>query len=126
MDKLEKERVDFEHDIRSFNDDFRVISKFYSYKNVARNSQDVQILREKLNHAQNRVKDINRREEIFKQAISQYENLADLLQQFEPYNKMWDLCFEFSNELQEWYTGHFLKLKFQPIQLRVDQATRGL
>jgi len=124
MDRLEKEKLEFEREIQGFVDDFRIISRFNSYKNVARNSQDVQILRDKLTGAQAKVKNINYREDIFKQPISQYEHLLELIQQFEPYSKMWDLCFEFSNELHEWYTGNFLKLKFQPIATRVDQTSR--
>jgi dynein heavy chain len=56
------------------------------------------------------VKSFNDRENLFKQPLSDYDDLAKVLTTFEPYHKLWDLAMEFDLDKQDWYNGPFLRL----------------
>ena len=124
MEKLEKEKAEFELELQVYAEKFREVTTFNDYKTLSNSSREVSSLRDSLLKAQEKVKLFNHKEEIFKQPPTQYEQLADLMKQFEPYNKMWDLAFEFDNELQEWCTGQFIKLTYGSIEKRVEQVNR--
>lgn len=44
---------------------------------------------------------------MFKLPISEYEKLTELMTRFDPYNKMWDLCNDFTMDSKRWYTDPF-------------------
>ena len=124
MERLEQEKEKFLKELAIFEEEFITISKFNVYKNVARNTQEVHVLKEKLGNAQEQVRSFNERENLFKLPISEYESLTDLIQRFDPYNKMWDLCFEFDSNVNEWYSEPFNKLSYSVIDKRMDSVTR--
>ena len=95
--------------------------KFDSYKSVKDNASDVMGLRDRLDKAQEKVKSFNDRENLFKQPLSDYEDLTKILQTFEPYHKLWDIAMEFDLDKQDWYNGPFLRLQFPPIEKKVGQ-----
>jgi dynein heavy chain len=76
-------------------------------------------LRDRLDKAQEKVKSFNDRENLFKQPLSDYEELTKVLQTFEPYHKLWDIAMEFDLDKQDWYIGPFLRLQFPPIEKKV-------
>lgn len=73
-----------------------------------------------MDKAQEKVKSFNEREALFKQPITDYEDLIGLLRDFEPYHKLWDIAMEFDLDKTDWNNGSFLKLTFSTIEKKVN------
>lgn len=67
-------------------------------------------MNDRLEKAQEKVKSFNEREALFKQPLSDYEDLLVLLKDFEPYHKLWDIAMELDIDKGDWNNGSFLKL----------------
>ena len=61
------------------------IKELDNYKNVKKNANDAGQLTERIEKALEKVKSFNTRETLFKQQLSEYEELAKLIKNFEPY-----------------------------------------
>lgn len=91
------------------------------YKLVKECSTASYNLMEKIVNANQKVRDFNQREMIFKQLPSEYHDLNKLMTEFTPYHQLWSLAFEFDSEYQEWMGGPFLKtLNFSVLEKRVN------
>jgi dynein heavy chain len=79
-------------------------------------------LMDKIERANEKVTNFNERELIFKQPLSEYSDLAKLLQEFLPYHQLWELAMDFDLEYQEWMNGPFMKsLSYPVIEKKVNQ-----
>lgn len=65
------------------------------YTRVKESANEVGSLNDRLDKAQEKVKSFNEREVLFKQPVTDYEDLIGLLRDFEPYKKLWELAMEF-------------------------------
>lgn len=52
-------------------------------------------LKEKINNFSEKVRSFNDRESLFKQPLSDYDDLVKIKSEFEPFYKIWDLAIEF-------------------------------
>ena len=68
-----------------------------------------------------KVKSFNDRELLFKQPISEYDELNNLIREFDPFRKLWEIAMDFELDKQEYYTGTFLKLNYTVIEKRINQ-----
>lgn len=99
---------------------FNTVQKFDNYKMVKDHATDVLQLNDKLDKAQEKVKSFNEREALFKQPITDYEDLIGLLRDFEPYHKLWDIAMELDLDKTDWNNGSFLKLTYSIIEKKVN------
>ena len=58
--------------------------------------------------------------------MTDYEKLEDLVKKFDPYNKLWELVFEFDGEKNEWCTGPMTKISHPVVEKRIDNTLREL
>ena len=85
MEKLEKEKEDFIHEISDLNSELEKIKLFDNYRNVKKNANDSGQLTERIDKALAKVKSFNEREVLFKQLVTEYEDLHKFIKTFEPY-----------------------------------------
>jgi dynein heavy chain, axonemal len=96
------------------------VKRFDSYKHVNKNATDALALKERFEKAVEKVRSFNERESLFKLPISDNDELTKLMNLFEPYHKLWDLCMEFDLNKQDWYLGSFTKLRYPPVERKVN------
>lgn len=111
-ENLENAREKFTKELINLLDEFEVVKKFNKYSNLKENSTDINTFKDNLENACKKVEGFNRSERLFKQPITEYEELELLKKDFEPYNKLWEIAMEFNYEKENWMTGSFIKLVF--------------
>ena len=94
---------------------------FDNYRNVKEFATEVMHLNDRFEKSLEKIKSFNEREVVFKQSLSEYDDLNQLLKDFEPYHKLWELAMEFEIDKQDYYLGAFLKLNYQNIEKKVMQ-----
>lgn len=72
------------------------------------------------------MKSFNARESLFKLPLTDYEKLEDLIKKFDPFNKLWELVFEFDGEKNEWCTGPMTKISHPIVEKKIENTLREL
>ena len=123
-ENLDNAKEKFAKELMNLLDQFEVVKKFNNYKNLKDNSAEITVFKENLETATKKVEGFNRSEKLFKQPITEYEELEMLKKDFEPYSKLWDMAMEFDYDKQIWILGSFIKLNFTSIDKKVDNYFR--
>ena len=63
------------------------------------NSVSAKALSERIDKATDKLKNFNERETIFKQTISEYDDLTKIISYFSPFYSLWSLGMEFDGEI---------------------------
>ena len=71
------------------------------------------------------MKSFNDRELIFKQPLSEYHDLNELNNNFDPFYKLWDFSIEYDLDKQEWQNGPFLKLNHALMEKKIDNYLKS-
>jgi hypothetical protein len=66
------------------------------------------------------VKSFNEREDIFRLAISHYEDLEALHREYRPYHDLWNYVSDFDLQKNTWMNGPFQKLSFSNIEKKIQ------
>lgn len=119
---MEKER--FQKELTGLGLKFREIKKFNVYENVKDYAIETQSLRDQIEKAFVQIKSFNEREVLFKQQVSEYQDLLDLNGDFEPFFKMWELAIDFDLDKQEWLNGAFIRLNYESIGKKLTHYLR--
>ncbi|KAM3134228.1 hypothetical protein pb186bvf_013648 [Paramecium bursaria] len=122
MEQLENEKDKFLGELRELTEIFFSLKKFDDYNKVPDCAKDAYSLKDRLDNAQNKVLSFNERELLFRQPVSNYEDLNILNEEFSNYYRLWTLAAEFEDEKTTWTTGSFLKLIFGEIDSKVRQT----
>ena len=79
-------------------------------------------LSEKIDAANKKIKSFNEREVLFKQPITDYQDLVQLEDEFKPYFELWDIASNFKLDSMDWEGGiPFLKLEYKKIENTLNQ-----
>ncbi|CAD8161959.1 unnamed protein product [Paramecium pentaurelia] len=120
-EKLDQEKELFIRELLVLENQVEEIKFYEDYSQVKTYAQNVMGLKEKINNYQDKVRSFNDRENLFKQPLSDYDDLIKIKQDFEPFYKIWDLAIEFDIDKQEWYQGQFMKLQYSQIERKMIQ-----
>ncbi|CAD8087288.1 unnamed protein product [Paramecium sonneborni] len=120
-EKLDQEKEQFIRELLILEKQVDEIKFYEDYSQVKIYAQNVMGLKEKINNYQDKVRSFNDRENLFKQPLSDYDDLIKIKQDFDPFYKIWDLAIEFDIDKQEWYQGLFIKLQYSQIERKVIQ-----
>jgi len=82
---LDQEKVLFLYEIKKLYSEFNIVKQYNDYKNVRNNSVSANALSEKIDKATDKLKNFNERETIFKQTISEYDDLTKIISYFSPF-----------------------------------------
>lgn len=119
-ENLENSKEKFAKELMGLLDQFEIVKKFNNYKNLKDSAAEITAFKENLESASKKVESFNTSERLFKQPISDYEELEMLKKDFEPFNRLWDMALEFDYDQQNCLLGSFLKLNYTTIEKRVD------
>lgn len=126
QDQLEMEKERFQKELKLIQNKFREIKRFNLYESVKEYAMETQNLKEQIEKSLEQVKSFNEREVLFKQSVSEYNDLNELGTDFEPYNKLWELAIDFDLDKQDWLTSPFLKLNFTLLDKKVSHFSRNI
>lgn len=107
MDNLETEKDKFQSELRDLAEAFLTVRKFndYSKEKVKDYATEVYSLNDRLTNASEKVKSFNEREGLFKQPISDYEDLNILIKDFSAYHRLWTIAMDFDIDRGDWSSG---------------------
>ena len=123
-ENLENSKEKFAKELMGLLEQFELLKKFNNYKNLKDSSTEITAFKDNLESACKKVEGFNTSERLFKQPVSEYEELELLKKDFEPFNKLWDSALEFDYDKQNWLLGSFLKLSYAAIEKKVDNYFR--
>lgn len=121
MSNLDMEKEAFDKNLRLLKQDFETIKSFKNYSDARKNASVVFQLKEKIDQSFEKVRSFNEREVLFKQPISEYQELAALQNDFVPYNKIWELSMDFDVDQDDWMNNSLQKLNYETIEKKVNQ-----
>lgn len=102
---LEHEKDSFQNTIVEIQKKFARIKQYNSYA-VPNDSKEkyteVATFGDTIQQALEKVKSFNVREALFGDEISMWDDLESVSREFEPYHKLWDTIFNFTNNQDEW------------------------
>ncbi|CAD8081115.1 unnamed protein product [Paramecium sonneborni] len=120
-EKLDQEKEQFIRELLVLEKQVEEIKFYEDYSQVKIFAQNVMGLKEKINNYQDKVRSFNDRESLFKQPLSDYDDLNKIKQDFDPFYKIWDLAIEYDIDKQEWYQGQFIKLQYSQVEQKMIQ-----
>jgi len=86
MNNLNQEKDKFFAELTALDETFKTVCKFSDYQNSTQKIfADASLLQESIEKALDKVKSFNEREVLFKQSVSEYQVLTDLIASFDPY-----------------------------------------
>lgn len=91
-EKLKKEQDAFQEEMVQLTSEVEKIKKFNDYTKIKECAEKMMITKERIEKAQSTVANFNERERLFKMDVGEYDDLQVLVNVFEPFQKIWDLC----------------------------------
>ncbi|KAL4494234.1 hypothetical protein ABPG73_018753, partial [Tetrahymena malaccensis] len=120
---LEIEKDGFQNTIVDIQKRFQHIKQYKSYNaslDVKENYTEVANFGELIQQASEKVKSFNSREALFGDEISIWDELDNVAKEFDPYHRLWDILFNFTNNYEEWTNGSFLSQIYHEIEKTVN------
>jgi dynein heavy chain, axonemal len=88
-EKLEKEKDIWYRDTIHLQESFEIIQQYSDYFNYSTNYNEVKKLEAELKQAMDKMISFNNRETLFELVLSDKSDLQKMIDEFEPYNKLW-------------------------------------
>ncbi|OMJ85003.1 hypothetical protein SteCoe_13780 [Stentor coeruleus] len=100
-EKLEKEKDIWYRETVLLQQSFDLVQQFSDYNNYTSSFDDVKKLESNLKIAMNKMISFNNREVLFELMLSDKSDLQKMMDDFEPFNKLWTNVYEFKGTYQE-------------------------
>ena len=123
-ENLENSKEKFAKELVGLLEQFELVKKFNNPNNEKDTANEINAFKDSLENACKKVEGFNRSERLFKQPITEYEELEMLKKDFEPFNHLWDMALEFHYDQESWLLGSFLKLNYATIEKKIDNCFR--
>lgn len=120
MDKLEQEKADFEKDMMRYEEDLEWLKGLNDYSVGKKHETKIDALKDNLDQAKVRVQSFVDREKLFNTQVSDYAELDEMMESFEPYYKLWTSAIGFKHSEEEWLNGSLSRLNAQEIDQVVE------
>jgi dynein heavy chain len=121
MAKLDQEKAEFEHDMKLYQEDLTWITSLGDYSMSLKWAVKINGLKESLDRAKERVQSFVDREKLFNIDVSDYSELDVVIEQFEPFYRLWTTAIEFKYSEDEWLSAPVARLDSEEIDAAVDQ-----
>ena len=123
--KLEDEKDQWSSETNILTQNYEEIQRYFNYEDHLRNYESVKRLEENLKLAMDKMISFNIRENLFEMNLSDKSELQKLIDEFEPYNKLWTNVYFFKSEiLNDVYNSTFSSLNATDIANKVDRWIR--
>ena len=124
-ENLENSKEKFAKELINTLEQFEIVKKFNNYRNLKDSATEITAFKDNLDAACKKVESFNKSERLFKQPITEYEELEMLKKDFEPFNRLWDMAVDFEfDKNTNWLYGSFIKLNYVVIEKKVDNYFR--
>eukprot|EP00929_Paragymnodinium_shiwhaense_P038466 TRINITY_DN20312_c0_g5_i1.p1 TRINITY_DN20312_c0_g5~~TRINITY_DN20312_c0_g5_i1.p1 ORF type:complete len:4379 (-),score=957.45 TRINITY_DN20312_c0_g5_i1:503-13639(-) len=121
MDKLEVEKQEFDKDLTRYRDDLAWVQTLNDYSMSMKVSTRIYKLKENLDHAKELVQSFMDREKLFSMEPSDYSELDTVINNYEPYYKLWVAAIDFKNSSEEWLNGPLSRLNAEELRQTVEE-----
>lgn len=81
-------------------------------------------MKDQIDRSQDKVTSFNERDVLFKLMPTDYSEIKEISDKFEPYLKLWQLVSEYELDKYDWQNGSFLKLNFITIDKKLNYLIR--
>eukprot|EP00906_Rhabdomonas_costata_P002297 RCo003671 len=88
--------------------------------------EKVKRLNDKIRENKERRDLYNRREALFGIPTTQYSQITEIVKNFEPYQQLWTIVYEFSQQYPQWHEGAFQTLDAELIDSNVQNWTKTM
>ena len=101
-EKLEKEKEEWYKEIQSLHSDFEKVQQFSDLNDASDNFNFVKNLEENLKNSMEKLKSFNQRETLFELQLSDKSELQGMIDEFDPFNKLWTNANNFKDNSSIW------------------------
>ena len=101
-EKLEREKDKWYKEITQLHRDLESIQQYADYDETTKNFENVKRLESDLKAAMDQMVSFNQRETLFELQLSDKTELQNMIDEFDPYNKLWSNANDFKYGLQVW------------------------
>jgi len=120
-EKLDQEKEEFQKDIAKYKEELEWVKTLNDYSLAMKVSTKICALKENLDRAKERIQSFAEREQLFGIEVSDYSVVDVLLEDFEPYYKLWTAAIDFKQSQDEWLNGALSRLNAQEIEQFVEE-----
>ncbi|XJO76015.1 hypothetical protein BDV3_006595 [Batrachochytrium dendrobatidis] len=106
-----------------------IIAEFSKHSDLSRITEivaDVNRISTELKEAQSLATLFNSRERLFNQEPTKYDEVAQLIREFEPYKNLWLTCHDWTRWKDQWMLGGFLELNAEEVEKNLMNAWRTI
>ena len=125
-DSLKERRVKFVEELESLNNEVAEFKDLGNLDDIAKYLKKAETLQQKLDAGQNRIEEFNNEEEAFEWEISQYPQRNRLVQDLEPYLKLYQTINDFRGNLDKWLDGAFDQVNPEVVENESGSYWRSL
>ena len=118
MEQLEQEKQEFEQDLKKWQTEVEIVAKYAEYESGRIYSKKVIDLQDALTNGIARVEDFNNREVLFSIEKTEVGPLQELIEEYDPYFRLWSMVNDFQNNKEEWEKGQMVSVengKIKPV-----------
>jgi dynein heavy chain len=120
MDRLSLQKDQFEKHVEQLGKDVKESKSLSDYSNREKIVEGINALKDSIDQAKEKGNDFNMREKVFGFAPSDYYVLDKMLEELQPFYKLWNMVSDFHNSKKDWLDGEFKELEGNKIEEAVS------
>lgn len=125
-EEMTLEQSSFTKTLVELSTDVQALSILTELNDVVNICQQVKDVEAKIVEAQSAVKVFNSRESLFEDDVTEYEEMNNIVRNFEPYLNLWSTAKDWIELSEKWMTGRFIDLNAEEVEKLVDQYDRSI
>jgi dynein heavy chain len=124
-EKLEREKDKWYKEITQLHRDLESVQQYADYEDTTKNFENIKRLEADLKTAMDQMVSFNQRETLFELQLSDKTELQNMIDEFDPFNKLWSNANDFKYGLQVWLNEKKIyELNANEIASNVDKWLR--
>jgi dynein heavy chain len=116
MDRLSLQKDQFEKLIEQTGKDIKAAKLLSDYSERERVVETINQLKDGIDHSKEKANDFNMREKVFGFVPTDYYVLDKMLEELQPFYKLWNMVSDFHNSKRDWLEGEFKELEGTKIE----------
>lgn len=119
--KLEKEKDDFQLQLKEYEERFKKIKTFNDINQVNETVKETNELRNNIDNARDKIEQFNEREQTFSQQPSEWPSVDTLDKEFKPFYDLLDVSFQVTTNLQDWTNQPLANQDYESMEGSINQ-----
>jgi dynein heavy chain, axonemal len=119
--KLEKEKDDFNLQLKEYEERFKKIKLFNDINQVNETVKETNELRGNIDNARDKIEQFNEREITFSQQATEWPGLDTLDKEFKPFYDLLDTSFQVTTNLQDWTNQPLANQDYEQMEASINQ-----